>query len=407
MTFPIWRTEFSTENVSIGHFAGINLVSADVVIIYDSDWNPQADLQAMDRAHRIGQKKQVHVFRLITENTIDEKVVERAEVKLHLDKLVIQQGRLTDSKANQLTKEERLKMIQHGAKYVLSSTESDITDEDIDKILERGEVKTAEQQSTLDKLGESALRTFTLDTVSSVYDFEGENFRDKQKETKNAREANKFIIELPRRERRVASYFDRDQILQAAAAKAQKKRGVPRVRHPILQDFHFVNQRRLQELFAMEREEPLTERDAALKQKLLDEGFVDWNRSDLKCYTDALIRYGRNDLESIASSVPGKSCEEVLAYNEAFWKRGSVLKNFKSILAATERGESAAVHKEQMTEALEWKMAQTRRPSAYLTVKYTKNEEYSKEDDRFLICTLHKLGMHDPSVYYQIKNEVQ
>lgn len=50
---------------------GINLTSADTVIIYDSDWNPQMDLQAMDRAHRIGQKNIVNVYRLITENTIE------------------------------------------------------------------------------------------------------------------------------------------------------------------------------------------------------------------------------------------------------------------------------------------------------------------------------------------------
>jgi SNF2 family DNA or RNA helicase len=50
---------------------GINLTSADTVIIYDSDWNPQMDLQAMDRAHRIGQKSPVNVYRLITENTVE------------------------------------------------------------------------------------------------------------------------------------------------------------------------------------------------------------------------------------------------------------------------------------------------------------------------------------------------
>ena len=60
---------------------GINLMAADTVIIYDSDWNPQNDLQAMDRAHRIGQKKQVIVYRLITENTVDVKIIERAEMK--------------------------------------------------------------------------------------------------------------------------------------------------------------------------------------------------------------------------------------------------------------------------------------------------------------------------------------
>jgi SWI/SNF-related matrix-associated actin-dependent regulator of chromatin subfamily A member 5 len=54
---------------------GINLTAADTVIIYDSDFNPQMDLQAMDRAHRIGQKNIVNVYRLITENTVEEKIV--------------------------------------------------------------------------------------------------------------------------------------------------------------------------------------------------------------------------------------------------------------------------------------------------------------------------------------------
>ena len=49
---------------------GINLQTADTVVLYDSDWNPQMDLQAQDRAHRIGQTKDVKVFRLITESTI-------------------------------------------------------------------------------------------------------------------------------------------------------------------------------------------------------------------------------------------------------------------------------------------------------------------------------------------------
>jgi len=72
---------------------GINLTTADIVVLYDSDWNPQADLQAMDRAHRIGQKKQVYVFRFVTKDAVEEKVLERAAQKLRLDQLVIQQGR--------------------------------------------------------------------------------------------------------------------------------------------------------------------------------------------------------------------------------------------------------------------------------------------------------------------------
>ncbi|VDM82450.1 unnamed protein product [Strongylus vulgaris] len=69
---------------------GINLATADTVIIFDSDWNPQNDLQAMSRAHRIGQTRQVNIYRLVTRNSMEEEIVERAKRKLVLDHLVIQ-----------------------------------------------------------------------------------------------------------------------------------------------------------------------------------------------------------------------------------------------------------------------------------------------------------------------------
>jgi SWI/SNF-related matrix-associated actin-dependent regulator of chromatin subfamily A member 5 len=137
---------------------GINLYTADVVILYDSDWNPQQDLQAMDRAHRIGQKKQVRVFRFITENTVEEKIVERAERKLFLDALVIQQvwsplplralpvrnciisflqGRLASSDKT-LSKGELMTMVKFGADQIFRSDgHTDITDEDIDALLSK------------------------------------------------------------------------------------------------------------------------------------------------------------------------------------------------------------------------------------------------------------------------------
>lgn len=60
---------------------GINLTAADTVIFYDSDWNPTVDQQAMDRAHRLGQTKQVTVYRLITKGTIEERILQRAKQK--------------------------------------------------------------------------------------------------------------------------------------------------------------------------------------------------------------------------------------------------------------------------------------------------------------------------------------
>ncbi|KAG0172957.1 putative DNA helicase ino80 [Apophysomyces sp. BC1034] len=71
---------------------GINLTAADTVIFYDSDWNPTVDQQAMDRAHRLGQTRQVTVYRLITKGTIEERILMRAKQKDEIQKVVISGG---------------------------------------------------------------------------------------------------------------------------------------------------------------------------------------------------------------------------------------------------------------------------------------------------------------------------
>lgn len=93
---------------------GLNLMSANIVVLYDSDWNPQCDLQAMDRAHRIGQTKVVQVFRLVTPNTMEEKMIERQTLKLKLDNMIIQKGRMAP-KNQGLQKEEMQDMVNYGA----------------------------------------------------------------------------------------------------------------------------------------------------------------------------------------------------------------------------------------------------------------------------------------------------
>ena len=216
---------------------GINLYTADVVILFDSDWNPQMDLQAMDRAHRIGQKKQVRVYRLVTENTVDEKIVERAAVKLRLDRMVIQAGRLSDNKQN-LGKDEMLGMIRHGAKHVFAAKDGEIMDSDVENLLAMGEIKTAEANKKLEALGESSLRNFTLDTKQeeSVYNFEGEDFREKNRD-----EIGLNWIAPPKRERKanyaVDAYFREALRVGAAEPKAHKAPRPPK--QPIVQDFQF------------------------------------------------------------------------------------------------------------------------------------------------------------------------
>ncbi|OQS03400.1 SNF2 family helicase/ATPase and F-box protein, partial [Thraustotheca clavata] len=74
---------------------GINLTGADTVIFYDSDWNPAMDAQAQDRAHRIGQTRDVHIYRLVSEHTVEENILKKAQQKRHLDALVMAEGEFT------------------------------------------------------------------------------------------------------------------------------------------------------------------------------------------------------------------------------------------------------------------------------------------------------------------------
>ena len=79
---------------------GINLTAADTVIIFDSDWNPQNDIQAQARCHRIGQSKSVKVYRLITRNSYEREMFDRASMKLGLDKAVLQSMNTKENASN-------------------------------------------------------------------------------------------------------------------------------------------------------------------------------------------------------------------------------------------------------------------------------------------------------------------
>ena len=124
---------------------GINLVAADTCIIYDSDWNPQNDLQAQARCHRIGQQKDVKIYRLITRNTYEREMFDRASLKLGLDKAVLQsmntgQGNKTTDKSNNLSKKEIEDLLKKGAYGALMDDDNagdKFCEEDIDSILER------------------------------------------------------------------------------------------------------------------------------------------------------------------------------------------------------------------------------------------------------------------------------
>uniref|UniRef100_A0A673BR66 Chromodomain helicase DNA binding protein 7 n=1 Tax=Sphaeramia orbicularis TaxID=375764 RepID=A0A673BR66_9TELE len=122
---------------------GINLTAADTCIIFDSDWNPQNDLQAQARCHRIGQSKAVKIYRLITRNSYEREMFDKASLKLGLDKAVLQSmsGRENaNSGVQQLSKKEIEDLLRKGAYGALMDEEdegSKFCEEDIDQILQR------------------------------------------------------------------------------------------------------------------------------------------------------------------------------------------------------------------------------------------------------------------------------
>jgi len=139
---------------------GLNLASADTVILYDSDWNPQVDLQAMERAHRIGQTKPVRIFRLVCSGSVEERMVNRAEKKLFLNAMVAEAGEEVIDEEGELvleengskdgveqalgiggavmSKQELASLIRFGANAVISGDQdTHISDAQVDHLLER------------------------------------------------------------------------------------------------------------------------------------------------------------------------------------------------------------------------------------------------------------------------------
>jgi len=117
---------------------GLNLQTADTVIIFDSDWNPHADLQAQDRAHRIGQTKAVRILRFITDKSVEEAMYSRARYKLNIDDKVIQAGRF-DNKSTQEEQEEFLRSILEADQDDDNEEAGDMNDEEINEILARSD----------------------------------------------------------------------------------------------------------------------------------------------------------------------------------------------------------------------------------------------------------------------------
>ncbi|ONM60441.1 Protein CHROMATIN REMODELING 5 [Zea mays] len=161
---------------------GINLATADTVIIFDSDWNPQNDLQAMSRAHRIGQQETVNIYRFVTCKSVEEDILERAKKKMVLDHLVIQklnaEGRLEKKESKKggsiFDKNELSAILRFGAEELFKEDKTDeeakrnLESLDIDEILERAE--KVETKGGEGEEGNELLSAFKVANFSSGED---------------------------------------------------------------------------------------------------------------------------------------------------------------------------------------------------------------------------------------------
>ena len=430
---------------------GINLTTADIVILYDSDWNPQADLQAMDRAHRIGQTKQVVVFRFVTEHAVEEKVLERAAQKLRLDQLVIQQGRAQQAAKAAQSKEELVTMIQHGASAVFESkgatgklgSKSDLSEDDIDEILKHGEERTKELNARYEKLGIDDLQNFTSE---NAYEWNGEDFTGKVR-----KDVGIAWINPSKRERKEQSYsMDKyyRQALSTGGRTADNKPKAPRAPRQIqIHDYQFFPPalRLLQERETawfrkeigykaplpddedmdeaqkeserdleqreIDNAEPLNEKELAQKEEMSQQGFADWNRRDFQQFINGSARYGRKNYDGIAEEVDGKNAKEIKEYAQVFWQKYTEIADYQKYIGTIEAGEEKARKLNHQRKMLKRKMEMYRVPLQQLKLNYsvstTNKKVYTEEEDRFLLVMLDKYGVDGEGIYERIRDEIR
>jgi SWI/SNF-related matrix-associated actin-dependent regulator of chromatin subfamily A member 5 len=392
---------------------GINLATADTVILYDSDWNPQMDLQAQDRAHRIGQKKRVVCYRFVTEGTVEEKIVERAQKKLYLDAVVIQQGRLAEQD-KQLDKSALQSMIRFGADAIFNGTGA-VRDEDLDALLQYGETRTQEEHQRL-QTTVTSLANFSLtagDAEKSLYDYAGEDFSLEL--APDGADSLQFI-NLPKRDRKANYDVDGEFARQMNKAPAEA-----RVKGQKLLDFQLFDVPRIEELRAKEAlalegrasarkaraggggddddggagaGSGLTRLEELEKAELLRAGFGDWSRKDFNAFVRGCELHGRDNVRAVAAEIEGKTEHEVARYASSFFRKYEQIENHEKLLRRIETGEARIQRRIEIGLALASKVARHRSPWQTLRVAYgaQKGRIFTEDEDRFLVCMTHHLG---------------
>ncbi|QLQ79545.1 hypothetical protein HG537_0C01920 [Torulaspora globosa] len=440
---------------------GINLTTADVVVLFDSDWNPQADLQAMDRAHRIGQKKQVKVFRFVTDNSVEEKILERATQKLRLDQLVIQQNRISAQKKKENkgdSKDALLSMIQHGAADVFKSAtsssrgspqpdaEAEDAEFDLDALLAKSQDKTQSLNQKYSALGLDDLQKFNQD---SAYEWNGQDFKKRtQKDiisplwinpTKRERKENysvdgyyKDVLQTgrastpshPRMPRPHAFYshqlqppqlkmlYEKERMWTAKKTEYEPNMEDVKATYGDITDEEERNKKLELLKISISNAQPLTEEEEKLKSEWEKQGFTNWTKTEFRKFITASGKYGRNSIYAISTELaPGKTVDEVREYAKAFWSNVERVEDYEKHLKFIEAEEEKIKRIKLQQEALRRKISQYSNPLCDLKLKHppsTNNKRtFSEEEDRFILLMLFKYGLDREDVYELTRDEIR
>lgn len=201
---------------------GINLTAADTVIIYDSDWNPQNDLQAQARCHRIGQQKMVKIYRLICRNTYEREMFDKASLKLGLDKAILQSMNTSQGKETglrQLSKKEIEDLLKKGAYGAVMDEDNagdKFCEEDIEMILAR---RTQVIQMESEKGSTFSKASFASADQRSDIDIRDPDFWNKwakkaEIDTTEKNEEEILIVTEPRRRTLIKRYGHDDSTME-------------------------------------------------------------------------------------------------------------------------------------------------------------------------------------------------
>ncbi|XP_070517444.1 chromodomain-helicase-DNA-binding protein 1 isoform X3 [Cardiocondyla obscurior] len=417
---------------------GINLATADTVIIFDSDWNPQNDLQAQARAHRIGQKNKVNIYRLVTKNSVEEEIVERAKQKMVLDHLVIQRmdttGRtVLDKKnagtnSNPFNKEDLTAILKFGAEDLFKDEEDGDEEPacDVDEILRRAETRD-EGPATV---GDELLSAFKVASFKTAFEEDlepinqandnddeskdwaeiiPENFRKKVEEEEKSKEMEDLY--LPPRSRKTLQQLNQSDGKNKKRKKVQddsdddedsgteaegsdddrptKKRGRPRVPRETIKSFTDVEIRRFIKSYKkfpapLKRLEDIAA-DADLQEKPMSE--LRFLSEQLMSRCDAcLLEFENTAKENKSGEEDTKGPGRKRGRGPTF-KVGNVMVNAKSFSAALKELEplEQAIPSD-LEQRANWRLDIKLKPANFEC-------EWTIEDDARLLKGIYQHGM--------------